>query len=124
MREERRHKRVAFPRPVSIRLSDGTRAQARAVNISCSGIGIMYPIAASLGAVLELYFSIPVKKSFHNVVVKGEIKHNHLVENEYFIGIEFIGIRTEDEEMINYFVANKVHQRKISEEMLAHIRKK
>lgn len=108
MSGQRSHDRVFLDRAIAIQLSSGKIIQARLVNLSASGLGILYPAPAELGSTLGLHFLLPDNNN-ESVTIhcKGVVRHTH-VHHEFFLsGFEFSEIREQDRALINQFINRK-----------------
>jgi len=113
-RERRIYKRASVNRGVKISLSDGSAVHAKIVNISVAGIGIIYDMPAEMNAKLGLEFTL-LRDDTETVYVKLQsiVRHTHLANNRYYIGLQFLNVPAETEELINNFV-NKLSVRNLS----------
>lgn len=105
--DHRRYPRVPVTRPVRIRTSGGAVVQARLVNISEGGVGVLYASPAELGAVLELSFSLVVRGREVGFRERCVARYNYLSGDGYIIGFQFAGLGTKAAESIREFVAYK-----------------
>lgn len=105
--DTRRYPRVPVTRPVRIRTSGGSLVQARLVNISEGGVGVLYESPAEIGAVLELNFSLVVRGREVEFQERCVARYNYLSGNGYIIGFQFADLGAEAAENLREFVAYK-----------------
>lgn len=108
MSGQRSHDRVFLDRAIAVQLSSGKIIQARLVNLSAGGLGILYPAPAEPGSTLGLHFQLPDNNN-ETVTIhcKGIVRHTH-VHHEYFLsGFEFKDISEQDRAVIIQFMNRK-----------------
>lgn len=105
--ESRRYPRVPVTRPVRIRTSGGTVVQARMVNVSEGGVGVLYESPAEIGAVLELSFSLVVRGREVEFRERCAACYNYLSGNGYIIGFQFVALAGDAQENLREFIAYK-----------------
>lgn len=105
--ENRRHPRVPVARPVRIRTSGGAVVQGRTVNVSVTGVALLYEAPAELGAVLELTFSLPLRGREVEVRERGVAVYNYLTREGYVVGFRFAAPSAEVAATLREFVAFK-----------------
>lgn len=91
-KNNRKHKRLNVDLPVKILLSEGDIVKAHLANLSVSGAGISYPVAADPGVVLGLQFEVNTRQGREIIQVKSQVVHNFLHRNQYIIGVQFLNI--------------------------------
>ena len=91
-KEQRRHQRIRVSRPVEIVLSGGSRVQAKMIDLSISGLALVYGAPAKIGAKLTVCFRLPMKTSNEMIKVKAVVRHDHFSGNNHVIGMEFLDI--------------------------------
>lgn len=108
MSGQRDHDRVFLDRAIAVQLSSGKIIQARLVNLSAGGLGILYPAPAELGSTLGLHFVLPDKDNEPVTIhCTGIVRHTH-VHHEFFLsGFEFSEISEQDRALINQFINRK-----------------
>lgn len=107
MSDLRSYPRVRINRPVQVRLSSGSRVQARMVNICQGGMAILYEAPAEIGATLRLSFSLPIRGRAIDFNVESVARYNYLSSQGYIIGFEFKDLDAGQGEHIREFVAIK-----------------
>ena len=108
MREHRKFVRLSVNRPLQITSASGTKLTAKLENVSTGGAGILSPVDAEVGAVLELRFTLLVSDKNHDFVVKGTVRHSHLKQNRYFLGIEFLGLDQQNLDFLESFTKDRI----------------
>lgn len=104
----RQYKRAAMNRGVRIYLSDGSNVNAKIINISVAGVGIVYDMPAEMGAKLGLEFSlIGDNKDTVTLRVHAMVRHNHLKDNRYYIGMQFLDLDENSRDLIEMFVKER-----------------
>jgi c-di-GMP-binding flagellar brake protein YcgR len=94
-KNNRKHKRLNVDIPVKIVLTEGDVVRANLCNLSVSGAGITYPVAADAGVVLELHFVVNTRQGRYPIQVKAQVVHNFLYKNQYVIGVSFMDMSKE-----------------------------
>ncbi len=102
----RQYKRAAITRGVRIFLSDGSSVYAKIVNLSIAGVGIVYDMPAEHGAKLRLEFSLVGDNDvLDSISTQAVVRHTHLVNNRYYIGMQFVDMDEDTTEVIKLHVA-------------------
>lgn len=113
-RERRIYKRATINLGVKIHLSDGSYVHAKIVNISVAGVGLIYDMPAEMNAKLGLEFNILSEdRDVTAIKLQSIVRHTHLANNRYYIGLQFLNVPEETESLINTFV-NKLSVRNLS----------
>lgn len=108
MTEQRRHNRIVLDRAISIKLSSGQLIHARLVNLSTSGVGVLYPAPAEIGSTLGLHFQLPGEGgSLVTIHCTGTVCHTYVHGQDFFSGFKFAQIREEDLNVIKEFIHRK-----------------
>lgn len=103
-KQNRKHKRLNVDLPVKILLSEGDVVKAHLANLSVSGAGISYPVAADKGVVLELQFDVTTRKGRQSIQVKSQVVHNFLFKNQYIIGVSFLNISDQQARILGEYL--------------------
>lgn len=88
--EKRKHRRIRFERPVTLRLFTGRRETLQAVDLSTNGICLYSEQPRLQNEVIALQFDIQLKGALKHVDVLGKIKHIQLSTAGYNLGVEFV----------------------------------
>lgn len=122
--EQRRELRASTDRNILIKLSDGSQVQARMINLSGGGVGICYPAPADVGTRLNLILPLGYDKQQHLVAISGTVRHSHLRNGMYFIGIEFNELAEEQKLHLAKFLKHKETHRASQHGMVVSYRNK
>lgn len=87
---KRIHERFKINFKAFIRLSDGSIAQAQAVDISMGGIYIEYGAPAEEGKVFDLAFDLPFSNEFKRVLVKARVVRSVVIGSRSLYGLAFV----------------------------------
>jgi len=87
---KRIHERFKINFKAFIRLSDGSIAQAQAVDISMGGIYIEYGAPAEEGKVFDLAFDLPFSNEFKRVLVKARVIRSVVIGSRSLYGLAFV----------------------------------
>jgi len=103
LREKMRYTRVPFKTVVICRLDSGRPFKSESVNISAGGILLEKSGGGTVGQELDLEFMMP--QASHPVKPRGKIVHK---EGPDRMGLKFITLETEELELIQRFVSEKM----------------
>ena len=88
--DKRLHERFRINFKAIIRLSDGSIAQAQAVDISMGGIYIEYGAPAESGKAFDLAFDLPFTDEFKRVLVKARVVRSVVIGSRGLYGLAFV----------------------------------
>lgn len=108
---ERVRSRVRVDRRATIRLSRGLRVVVRAVDLSLTGIGIIYSAPAEVGAKLEIELGLPVDGNLVAVKLNGEVLHSHLKNGNYYSVLKLVNLADPERATIKRFIRSRELQR-------------
>jgi hypothetical protein len=108
---ERPRARARVDRRATIRLSRGLRVVVRAVDLSTTGIGILYSAPAEVGARLEIELGLPVDGRLIALKLNGEVLHCHLKGGEYYSVLKLIDPTDQERDTIKRFIRARELQR-------------
>ena len=87
---KRIHERFKINFKAYIRLSDGSIAQAQAVDISMGGIYIEYGAPADEGKIFDLAFDLAFSDAFKRVLVKARVVRSVVIGSRSLYGLAFV----------------------------------
>ena len=105
MKEKREHIRVPVDQPAKVISGRDEPVSASITNLSPNGAGMLYPEEAEIGTVLELHFDVLLRNKVHEIVVKGTVRHTHISDTNYYLGIEFVQLSEELVDVLARYVA-------------------
>jgi len=112
MEETRRHERVRVDRQVHVHSASGIEIEARMVDLSVGGAGLVYGAAAEVGTLLELSFSLAIRGELRPFSIKGVVRYSHLSTDGYRFGIQFLELTREDlQALLTFVLQTKVIRR-------------
>ena len=105
----RAQERISVERYVQVKLSGGQLIKARIVNLSHSGLALLYPAPADPGAVLGLRFLLPDNKNEPVVIsCQGIVRNCHFYKNQFVTGLEFQNMAEHEKEILHQFIRQKL----------------
>ena len=87
---KRVHERYKINFKAFIRLSDGSIAQAQAVDLSMGGIYVEYGAPADEGKVFDLAFDLAFSSDFKRVLVKARVVRSVVIGSRSLYGLAFV----------------------------------
>jgi c-di-GMP-binding flagellar brake protein YcgR len=112
MEEARRHERVRVDRRVRLRTPAGVEANARMVNLSLGGAGLVYGAPAAVGTPVELGFELPIRGEPRPFLLKAVVRYSHLASDGHRVGVEFLELPREDLRALFTFVLQTKYVRR------------
>ena len=104
MADARRFERIRVNRQVRIRTPSGVEVDAKIIDLSIAGAGILYSAPAEPGTLLELRFVLPVGADLRPFMLKGIVRHGRLTAQGHVFGVEFLEVDEDDRRALLMFV--------------------
>jgi len=87
--EKRRHRRVAFGRPVSITKFTGETSAMKAVDFSLEGLRFTSAVPSDVGDILTVTMNIAPRGKVKVIKALGEVVYRYQEDDQFHIGMRF-----------------------------------
>lgn len=103
MYDRRIAQRASANYPVTIYTLSGQAHKARLVNISATGLAILFSSPADVGVKLLLKFNLFVNNQRKEIKVGCTVVYSYLKGNQYYIGVSYFrNTQTQENDIIAY----------------------
>jgi len=104
--DQRCSKRISINRSATLQVPDAEKSvQAKILNISSCGAGILCDHDLSIGELVKLKFSLPNYDNENELAIKSKIACFSKVKNQYLIGVEFAELDMHENLVIKSFTS-------------------
>lgn len=87
--EKRKHRRIAFGRPVSVSSLSGEKVTMKATDFSLDGVCFSSSQPKTIGDILTVTMNIGAKGKVKIIQAQGEIVYRYYNQSEYLMGMRF-----------------------------------
>lgn len=111
MQERRKHPRIIVDMPATVRLSHHPDMSARMIELSEAGAGFLCALAPEVNSDLELRFSLPSHRVWHEFRLAAKVRHLYDViattgkgsDYRYVVGVAFQNLHPQDHVVLEEF---------------------
>ena len=111
MPDRRRYPRVPLSRPIYVEFDDRPVRRTQAVDLSYGGISILCVRPLPMDITVTLRFSVGVRTLHEELVVRACVRHVHVSNNYFVMGLEFLEPGAREFERIRELVDDKLKMR-------------
>lgn len=111
MVDRRCSQRIPLSRPIYVEMADGQVRQTRAIDLSCSGIGILCIRPLPMDLTVTLRFSVGVQALQEELVVRATVRHVYMRNDWFVMGLQFVDMGARELERIRELVEHKLRLR-------------